>query len=64
MQLIFKRRLARRIPARSARAAVHPGPPARRACSLAPEGSARGPRAFDRLDAPVAQFLEDVTLAA
>ena len=36
----------------------------RPACSLAPEGSARAQRAFDRLDVALAQFLEEVTRAA
>jgi hypothetical protein len=36
----------------------------RPACSLAPEGSARPQRAFDRLDAALAQFLEEVKLVA
>jgi hypothetical protein len=33
-------------------------------CSLAPQGSARARRTFDRLDAALAQFLEEVKLAA
>jgi hypothetical protein len=36
----------------------------RPACSLQPSGSARAQRAFDRLDAALAQFLEEVKLAA
>jgi hypothetical protein len=36
----------------------------RPACSLEPEGSARAQRAFDRLDAALAQFLEELKLAA
>ena len=36
----------------------------RPACSLQPEGSARTERAFDRLDAALAHFLEEVKLAA
>jgi hypothetical protein len=36
----------------------------RPACSLKPSGSARAQRAFDRLDAALAQFLEEVKLAA
>jgi len=36
----------------------------RPACSLEPEGSARAQQAFDRLDAALAQFLEEVKLAA
>lgn len=36
----------------------------RPACSLAPEGSPRGQRAFDRLDAALAAFLQEVKLAA
>jgi len=36
----------------------------RPACSLEPEGSARAQRAFERLDAALAQFLEEVKLAA
>jgi hypothetical protein len=36
----------------------------RPACSLQPSGSARAQRAFDRLDAALAHFLEEVKLAA
>ena len=36
----------------------------RPACSLKPEGAPRAQRAFDRLDAALAQFLEKVKLAA
>jgi hypothetical protein len=36
----------------------------RPACSLQPSGSARGQRAFDRLDTALAHFLEEVKLAA
>src|SRR5713226_8371523 len=36
----------------------------RPACSLQPTGSARAQRAFDRLDAALANFLEEVKLAA
>jgi len=36
----------------------------RPACSLQPSGSARAQRAFDRLDAALANFLEEVKLAA
>jgi predicted MarR family transcription regulator len=36
----------------------------RPACSLQPSGSARAQRAFDRLDAARATFLEEVKLAA
>jgi hypothetical protein len=36
----------------------------RPACSLQPAGSARAQRAFDRLDAALANFLEEVKLAA
>ena len=36
----------------------------RPACSLQPSGSARAQRAFDRLDAALATFLEEVKLAA
>ena len=36
----------------------------RPACSLKPEGSARAQRAFDRLDAALANLLEEVTLVA
>jgi len=36
----------------------------RPACSLQPSGSARAQRAFDRLDAALAEFLEEVKLAA
>ena len=36
----------------------------RPACSLEPEGSAHAKRAFDRLDAALAQFLEELKLAA
>jgi hypothetical protein len=36
----------------------------RPACSLEPEGSARAQRTFDRLDAALAHFLEEVKLAA
>jgi len=36
----------------------------RPACSLKPSGSARAQRVFDRLDAALAQFLEEVKLAA
>ncbi len=36
----------------------------RPACSLMPQGSTRGQRAFDRLDAALATFLEEVKLAA
>jgi predicted MarR family transcription regulator len=33
-------------------------------CSLQPSGPARAPRAFDRLDAALADFLKEVQLAA
>jgi len=33
-------------------------------CSLKPEGSPRAQRAFDRLDAALADFLQEVNLAA
>jgi hypothetical protein len=36
----------------------------RPACSLKPQGSAGAQRAFDRLDAALANFLEEVKLAA
>jgi hypothetical protein len=36
----------------------------RPACSLTPDGSARAQRAFDRLDAALADFLKEVKLAA
>ena len=36
----------------------------RPACSLQPVASTRAQRAFDRLDAALAQFLEEVKLAA
>jgi hypothetical protein len=36
----------------------------RRACSLQPVASVRGQRAFDRLDAALARFLEEVQIAA
>ncbi len=36
----------------------------RPACSLQPVASLRAQRAFDRLDAALAMFLEEVTLAA
>jgi predicted MarR family transcription regulator len=36
----------------------------RPACSLQPSGSSRAQRAFDRLDAALAQFLEEVKIAA
>ena len=36
----------------------------RPACSLQPMGSVRGQRAFDRLDTALANFLEEVKLAA
>jgi len=36
----------------------------RPARSLKPEGSPRAQRAFDRLDAAIAQFLEEVKIAA
>jgi hypothetical protein len=36
----------------------------RPACSLKPEGAPRAQRAFDRLDAALAQFLQEVKLAA
>jgi len=36
----------------------------RPACSLQPVGSVRAQRAFDRLDAALAQFLEEAQIAA
>ena len=36
----------------------------RPACSLTPQGSARAQHAFDRLDAALADFLQEVKLAA
>jgi len=36
----------------------------RPACSLRPVASPRGQRAFDRLDAALARFLDEVKLAA
>jgi len=36
----------------------------RPACSLQPEGSRRAQHTFDRLDTALAQFLEEVKLAA